>query len=203
MDSCCDSKQNELERFGKSHRTVLILVFSINLSMFLLEGTFGILAGSTALLSDAADMFGDATIYGLSLWALGKSLLWNARISFIKGLIMLCVSVGILFQAAYRFMQGGLPIAETMGWVGFTALLANLVCAALLLKHRSDDINMRSTWLCTRNDVLNNLAVLLAAFLVTRFQSPWPDLAIGLGMATLFSISAFNILKESRAKMRA
>lgn len=201
MDSCCESKQSELEALGKSHRTVLVLVFWINLSMFFIEGGFGLLAGSTSLLSDSADMFGDATIYGLSIWALGKSAGWNARISYFKGWIMLGLSVGIVVQALIRFFGGGIPSAETMGWVGATALFANLMCAVLLLKHRNDDINMRSTWLCTRNDVLNNLAVLVASFLVLKLESFWPDLIIGLGMATLFSISAFSILKESRSQL--
>ncbi len=164
--------------------------------MFLVEAWAGILAHSTALLADSVDMLGDAIVYGFSLYAIGRGARWQVRAAMLKGIIMAAFGVGILAQVILKTVYGFMPTVEVMGVVGGVALAANLVCLLLLWQHRGDDINMRSAWMCSRNDVIGNVGVLLAALLVHFMGSPWPDMVIGLMIATLFVRSAIRILSE-------
>ncbi len=202
MDSCCDDKACELAKIPADQRRVLVVVLVINLVMFGVEGVYGIVARSTSLLADSLDMLGDALVYGFSLYAIGRSPRWNAGVSAMKGGIMSLFGIGVLVQAVYRFGSPGLPVAETMGWVGALALAANLTCAVLLLRHRNDDLNMRSTWLCSRNDVIVNLGVLAAAAAVALTGSKYPDLVVGVLISGLVLRSAAEILLESRAALQ-
>ena len=195
--SCCDSKSNELEQVAAKQSRVLWVVLFINLAMFFVEGISGFMSKSLSLMADSLDMLGDAFVYGISLYVIGRSIKWNARVSMIKGLVMATFSVGVLANANQKFLTPGIPIAETMGIVGTLALVANFICAALLLKHRNDDLNMRSTWLCSRNDVIANLGVLGAAGAVALTSSKYPDLIVGIAIAVLVLKSAFHVLKES------
>jgi cation diffusion facilitator family transporter len=202
MDACCDTKAEELNTLRDKHRKVLILVLAINAVLFIVEAIAGFLAHSTALLADSLDMFGDALVYGFSLYVLWRSAEWKAIAAILKGAIMAVFGVGVLIEAVHKIATGVMPVAETMGVVGIVVLSGNGLCFLLLFRHRSDDLNMRSTWLCSRNDIIANLSVLVAAAGVRIFQSSWPDIIIGAVIAALFLRSAFTVLSESVAKLQ-
>lgn len=197
MDSCCAAKSTELQALKATQKRILQIVLTINAVFFLVELVAGLLARSTALLADSMDMFGDALVYGFSLYVLWKSAKWRASAGVLKGLIMAAFGLAVVGEAFHKLAVPVLPSGETMGIVGVSVLLANTVCFILLYRHRSDDINMRSTWLCSRNDILANVSVLVAAAGVTIFQSSWPDILIGASIAGLFLKSAFTVLHES------
>jgi len=139
--------------------------------MFLAEFVAGLLAGSVALLADSLDMLGDSLVYGFSLYVVNRSLQWKARAALAKAAVMAAFGLFVLAQLVYKLLHPALPIAEAMGLVGALALAANAVCFALLWRHRAEDINMRSVWLCSRNDILANVGVALAAGAVWMTQS--------------------------------
>ena len=202
MDECCNAKQTELQSLSERHRRVLWYVLAINIAMFLIEGTYGVIARSTALLADSLDMLGDAFVYAISIYAIGRSTRWNASIALIKGTVMAVFGIGVIAQAFFRFLSPSVPVAETMGIVGGLALGANIICATLLMRHRHDDINMRSTWLCSRNDVIANIGVLIAAGSVAITESKYPDLLVGAAISLLVLRSSFSVLRESLREFR-
>ena len=197
MDDCCDSKAEELAALRLRQGRVLVIVLAVNASMFCVEFGAGVVAGSTALLADSLDMLGDSLVYGFSLFVLHRSLAWRARAALFKGGIMAAFGVGVLVEAALRLQAGVPPVVPVVAAVGCVALLANAYCFSLLWRHRGDDINLRSTWLCSRNDLVANAAVLLAAGLVAVTGSVWPDVLIGAGIATLFLRTAGSVLRDS------
>ncbi len=170
--------------------------------MFLVEAVAGILSYSTALLADSVDMLGDAIVYGFSLYVVGRGAMWQARAAALKGIIMAVFGLGVLAQVIVKVVQGLVPSANVMGAIGVLALAANVFCLLLLWRHRGDDINMRSAWVCSRNDVIGNAGVLLAAVGVTLTGSAWPDIAIGLLVAGVFCRSAILVLREVRYEFR-
>jgi Co/Zn/Cd efflux system component len=172
-------------------------VLAINAFMFGIEFGAGLLAGSTALLGDSLDMLGDSFVYGFSLYVLHRSRVWRARAALAKGL----VGLGVLLEAGLRLRIGFPPAAPVMAGIGTLALAANTSCFLLLWRHRADDLNLRSTWLCSRNDLVANSAVLVAAALVAEFQALWPDLLVGIGIALLFLRTALGVLRESGAEL--
>ena len=202
MSSCCENKSCELETLRVTQSRTLKWVLAINLSMFFIEYSAGILAHSTALLADSLDMLGDALVYGFSLYVLNRSQKWLAVSALFKGLIMLAFGLFVLAEAGYKIINPVLPTAELIGSIGLLALLANLVCLRLLWSHKTDDINMRSVWLCSRNDVIANSGVILAAGAVWLLQSRWPDIVVGLAIAILFLRSAWSVLSESITQIR-
>ncbi|PIK14858.1 cation diffusion facilitator family transporter [Halobacteriovorax sp. JY17] len=197
MKSCCESKSTELDQLREKQKNVLIIVLIINFSMFLVEFFYGLLSNSTALLSDSLDMLGDATVYAFSLYVINKSVKWKAKAAILKGVIITLFGLYVFGEALYKAMSDVLPAAKTMGAVGLLALTANASCLFLLLRHREDDINMKSTWICSRNDIIANVGILLAAGLVYLLESKWPDIIIGMIIAGVFLRSAFAILGES------
>jgi cation diffusion facilitator family transporter len=197
MDDCCEQKADELTALRGEHKRVLTAVLIINAGLFVVEAAAGLLANSTALLADSLDMLGDSLVYGFSLYVLWRSAAWKARAALLKGVIMAVFGVGVLIQAVHKLIVGVIPVAETMGIVGLLVLLGNGVCFLLLLRHRSDDLNMRSTWLCSRNDIIANLSVLAAAAGVKVFEASWPDILVGAAISVLFSRSAFAVIRES------
>lgn len=201
--SCCESKSAELELLRKGQKSVLIWVLVINAVMFVVEFVFGWISQSTALMADSLDMFGDATVYAFSLYVIYKGPVWRARAGLLKGLIMALFGMFVLGQAFYRIYLGVLPAGEIMGIIGALALGANLVCLALLYRHRSDDINMRSTWLCSRNDIVANVSVLVASAIVIKTETLWPDTLVALGIAGLFLKSAFQVISEAKQELKA
>jgi cation diffusion facilitator family transporter len=202
MDDCCEHKAEELSTLRGEHKRVLTAVLIINAVLFVVEAAAGLLANSTALLADSLDMLGDSLVYGFSLYVLWRSAAWKARAALLKGAIMAVFGAGVLLELVYKTISGIVPSAETMGIIGALVLLGNGICFLLLFTHRSDDINMRSTWLCSRNDIIANLSVLTAAAGVKFFDSSWPDIFVGAAIAALFLKSAFTVLHESFLELR-
>jgi cation diffusion facilitator family transporter len=201
MDECCEAKSDELAALRLRQGRVLGIVLAVNLIMFCVEFGGGLLAGSTALLADSLDMLGDSLVYGFSLFVLHRSPVWRARAALAKGGIMAAFGVGVLLEAAFRLRAGIPPVVPLMAAIGTLALVANASCFALLWRHRSDDINLRSTWLCSRNDLIANGAVLIAAGLVAWSKSPWPDFIVGASVAVLFLRTASSVLRESLSEL--
>jgi len=202
MDACCETKGQELTALRGRQGRVLRIVLVVNAAMFCIEVAAGLLVGSTALLGDALDMLGDTFVYGFTLYVIHRGTVWRARAALSKGLIMLGLGCGVLVQAAVQLFAGVVPEARSMAGVGVLAFAANAFCFALLWRHRSDDINLRSTWLCSRNDLIANAAVLAAALLVAGTHSLWPDLLVGLGIALLFLRTSVGVLRESLDELR-
>ena len=202
MEECCEAKATELAALRSRQGRVLVAVLVINAMMFFVEFGAGLLSGSTALLADSLDMLGDAFVYGFSLLVLHRSLAWRARAALAKGLIMGAFGVGVLVQASLHVGAGVAPLAPVMVAIGALALAANTLCFGLLWRHRTDDINLRSTWLCSRNDLIANGAVLVAGGLVAWTQSFWPDVIVGLAIAALFLRTAVSVIRESVAELR-
>lgn len=175
---------------------------AINAVMFVAEGTAGLLAHSTALLADALDMLGDAFVYGLSLYALHRGAGWRAGAALTKGMIMAAFGVGVVIEAVLKLVAGVVPEGSLMGMFGLLALVANVSCLVLLLRHRRDDLNMRSTWVCSCNDVIANGGVLLAAAGVALTGTAWPDILIGLLIAGIFLSSAGGGIRASLTEFR-
>lgn len=203
MKSCCEAKADDLKILREKQAKVLKAVLAINLVMFVVEFTGGWISLSTALMADSLDMLGDATVYGFSLYVLHKSEKWRASAALLKGVIIALFGLGVLAQAIYHALNDGLPAFEGMGLIGALALGANALCLYLLTRHKNDDLNMRSTYICSRNDIISNTGVLVAAALVWVTGSKWPDIAIGLVIAFVFLRSALPILWESWAALRA
>jgi len=201
MNGCCGNEV--LEQGHKLRRATLITVLWINGAMFVVEFVAGLLADSTGLLADSADNLGDALTYGLSLYVLHRSLRWRSGAASIKGLIQIVFGLGIAGTIAYKTVFGFEPLAPAMALVASLALIANLVCFTLLLKHRGEDINMRSVWLCSRNDVIGNLGVLIAAGLVALTDTFWPDVVVGSILAVLFIWTGIGVIRESLSTWRA
>jgi len=201
MDPCCEAKATELAALRLRQGRVLVVVLAVNAAMFCVEFGAGLLSGSTALLADSLDMLGDSMVYAFSLLVLHKSLAWRARAALAKGVIMAAFGVGVLLEAAFRLRAGVPPLVSIMAVIGTLALAANALCFSLLWRFRADDINLRSTWLCSRNDLIANGAVLGAAGLVAWFQSLWPDVIVGAGIAVLFLRTSAVVLRESLAEL--
>lgn len=202
MSDACSHLEEDLASSHGPKRRILWIVLVLNLIMFFVEGIAGWLAQSNALMADALDMLGDAAIYGFSLFVIQLAPIWRTRSGILKATIMSLFAFGILGSAVYRVSHQVVPVASAMGIVGSLALLINLFCAYLLLRFRDDDVNMRSAWLCSRNDVLANLGVLAAAGGVAWTGSHWPDLAVGVIIAGLILQSSFGIFKEAKVELK-
>ncbi len=202
-DSCCEGKGSELAELRDRQRRVLWIVLVINALLFVVEFGVGWVARSTALLGDSLDMLGDALVYAFSIWVLHRGARWRARASLSKGLVQLGFGLLVLGQALSKLVTGFDVDAGAMGWMGAVALAGNAYCFYLLWSHRSDDLNMQSTWLCSRNDLIANSGVLIAAALVAVLGSGIPDVVVGLGIAALFLRTAVQVIAASRAELRA
>lgn len=202
MSSCCEDKACAVEALRESQGETLKAVLAINAVMFVVELSAGLLAGSTALLSDSLDNLGDALTYGLSIYAISKDAKSKARVALFKGLLILLAALFVLAQVGYRALYGGTPIFEAMGAVSLLALIGNSVCLALLWKHRTTDVNMSSVWECSRNDIVGNVAVFVAAGLVWLTNAKWPDLAVGLLLSLWLLSSSARVLRTSSSELR-
>lgn len=203
MSDCCQDKSCEIDALRARQGGTLKIVLAINAVMFLVELGAGLAAHSVALLADSLDMLGDALVYGFSLYVIARGARMKAMAALLKGGIMAAFGLFVLGQALYKIFVPQLPGFETIGAVGLLALAANGVCLALLWRHRTEDINMRSVWLCSRNDIIANVSVLCAAAGVWLTGSGWPDIAVGLALAALFLKSAAGVLGEARTELRA
>lgn len=200
---CCTQAACEIDKLRQRQSTTLKAVLGINLVMFLVEVVAGLLAGSTALLADSLDMLGDALAYGFSLYVVARSDAWKAGSALLKGGIMAAFGFFTLGHAAWKLLHPQIPQPETVGVIGLLALLANSLCLYLLWSHRTEDVNMRSVWLCSRNDIIANVSVLAAAAGIRLTGTQWPDLLVGLGIAAIFLHSALAVIRDARRTYKA
>jgi Co/Zn/Cd efflux system component len=202
MDCCGHRQTSDPERGNPSYRRALWIVLGINAGMFLVEIGAGLAAGSASLQADALDFLGDAANYGISLLVVGMALRYRAMAAFAKGVSMGAFGLWVIATVVWHAVQGTLPSAVMMGAVGFAALTANAISFGILWFYRTGDANMRSAWICTRNDVLGNLAVLLAALGVLGTGAGWPDILVAATMAALALQGASTVLRQSLGEMR-
>ena len=203
MTDCCSEAACEIEKLRERQYGTLKWVFIINTVMFSVELVAGLLASSTALLADSLDMLGDSISYSLSLYVVAKSDRWKALSAIIKGSIMAFFGLFVLGQAVFKILNPAVPIYETIGIIGLIALAANAFCLFLLWKHKEEDINMRSVWLCSRNDIIANVSVLGAAAGVWFTKEQWPDILVGIAIAVLFLSTSIHVLREAVAMKSA
>ena len=184
------------------YRRRLWAVIAINAGMFVVEVVSGRIAGSQALFADSLDFFGDAMTYGLSLAVIGQALALRSKVAMLKGVSLLLMGLWVAGSTLWRVYAGGVPDAPVMGAIGFLALLANVASVLILMSYKDGDANVRSVWLCSRNDAIGNVAVVLAAAGVWGTATGWPDLAVAGLMSGLFLWSSFQIIAQARAEMR-
>jgi Co/Zn/Cd efflux system component len=199
MDSCgsCCGSNVKFEGLSADYRRRLWLVIGINAAMFIIEMTAGVLSRSQALQADALDFLGDTLTYGISLAVIGMSLRARATAALFKGLSLTLMGLWIFGSTAYHVLVLGLPRAEIMGAIGFLALAANVTSVLILVKYKDGDANVRSVWLCSRNDAIGNVAVVIAAAGVWGTATAWPDLIVAAIMASLFLYSSAQILRQA------
>ena len=185
------------------YRRALWIALLVNVAMFGVESYSGWESASVSLLADAVDFLGDAGNYAISLVVLGLAPIWRARTALFKGISMCAYGVFVLSQAAWHLLTGVVPTATTMGFIGFAALVANLGVALLLYTYRNGDANMRSVWLCTRNDAIGTVAVMLAALGVFGAGSGWPDIAVAGVMSALSLSAARSVIWQARNELNA
>lgn len=198
MKGCCENG-SELELLRKRQSGTLKVVLGINAVMFLVIVAAALYAGSSALLADSLDNLGDALTYGLSLWAVHLGLLMKARVAFFKGLLILLAALAVLAQIVYKLVHPAVPLFEVMGVFSLLALAANGLCLALLWRHKSEDINMSSVWECSRNDIVANISVFVAAAGVWATASRWPDLLVAFFLVLFLLRSAGRVLSSAHA----
>ncbi|WP_298674342.1 cation transporter [uncultured Sphingomonas sp.] len=192
--SCCgETTRVENARW----RRALMIALCVNLTMFAIEIVAGVAADSAALKADALDFLGDSANYAISLGVAGLALAWRARAALVKGATIFAFGLWVLASALWSIGHGGLPHADAMGTVGLLALIANGAVALMLYRHRSGDANMRSVWICSRNDAIGNAAVMLAALGVFGTGSAWPDLLVAGIMASLALWGGAQILQQA------
>lgn len=199
---CCEHETSEAQLRDAAYRRVLWAALAINGVMFAIEISAGLAANSVALQADALDFLGDTATYAISLFVIGMSLKARAKAALAKGGAMALLGVWVIASTVWHIAYGSAPEAFTMGAVGVAALLANAVVFALLWAYRSGDSNMRSVWLCSRNDVIGNCAVLLAALGVFGTGTAWPDITVAAIMATLALQGAWTVLRQARGELR-
>ncbi len=183
-------------------RRMLWIVLILNAFMFFLELWQGLKADSSALLADSMDFFSDSLSYVITLYVIQKHIHIRAKAALIKASLMLVLAGAALTQGVYNLIEQATPIYSTMGWVGTLALVVNIASALLLYSSRGRDSNMHSVWLCSRNDAFANILILCAAYLVYITSSPYPDLAVALGIAWLEGHSALKIIAHAKSELK-
>lgn len=184
-------------------RKMLWIVLALNAAMFFLELWQGVAAGSTALIADSMDFFSDSISYAITLYVIQKHIHTRAKAALLKASFMLLLAACALMQGGYNLLHHTTPEYETMGWVGALALAVNIISAILLFSSRGRDSNMRSVWLCSRNDAFANIMILIAAYLVFATNSLYPDLLVALGIAWLEGGSAIKIIRHAKEELRS
>lgn len=204
MSRCCGDDLCSSQRPAEGRwRLALWLALAINAGMFAVEGVAGLLSGSASLQADALDFLGDAANYAISLGVVGMALVWRARAALLKGVTMLAFGSWVAGVTLWGMWNGQTPAAEVMGVIGFMALIANVVTAIMLFRFRNGDANMRSVWICSRNDAIGNLAVMIAALGVFGTGTRWPDLAVAAIMAGLALQGGWIIVQQARAELKS
>jgi Co/Zn/Cd efflux system component len=201
--ACGCSGNPRFDGVDPNYKRVLWIVIAINAVMFITEMVAGKRAGSQALQADALDFLGDALTYGLSLAVIGMSLKIRSSAALLKGVSLLLMGLWVFGSTVYQILILGVPSAQIMGLIGLLALAANLISVLLLMRYKDGDANVRSVWLCSRNDAIGNVAVLAASFVVFLTASAWPDLIVAMIMAGLFLRSAQLILVQSWREFRS
>ena len=200
-EHCCQHKAKELEKLQQRQAKILWIILIINAVMFVVEFSGGIKAASLSLTGDSLDMLGDALVYGCSLYVIQKGKKAQARSAILKGGIMFLTAIAVFARATYQLFAQTVPTAQLMSEIGILALVANIICFFLLIRHRNDNINMSSVWLCSRNDIIANTSVLLTAGLVFLTGSFLPDFILGLLLTVVFAQSAGKVLQKARAEL--
>ena len=203
MSDCGCGNDVKFDGLSAAYKRMLWAVIAINAAMFVVEMGAGLLAGSQALKADALDFLGDTATYAITLLVIGMAPFWRARAALLKGLSLGAMGLWVFGATAYHVLVRGIPQAEVMGAIGLLALIANLTSVLLLLKYRDGDANVRSVWLCSRNDAIGNLAVIVAASGVWVTGTAWPDLIVAGIMASLFLWSSTQIIRQARVELRA
>jgi len=198
-DDLCKTDQPPAGRW----RLALWLALAINAGMFAVEGAAGLMSGSASLQADSLDFLGDAANYAISLGVVGLALTWRARAALLKGATMLLFGGWVAGMTLWGVWKGATPEAPVMGAVGLAALIANVVTAMMLFRFRNGDANMRSVWICSRNDAIGNVAVMLAALGVLGTGTRWPDLAVAAVMAGLALQGGVQIVRHALAELKA
>lgn len=201
VGGCCGANVR-FDGMDARYKTILWIVIAINGAMFLTEMIAGRIAGSQALQADALDFLGDTLTYGISLAVIGMSIRVRSMAALAKGFSLSVMGLWVLGSTAWQVLVLGVPRAEIMGVIGVMALAANLASVALLAPYKDGDANVRSVWLCSRNDAIGNVVVMFAALGVWGTASAWPDLAVAALMAALFLNSSFLILRQALAEYR-
>lgn len=203
MSACCSGGcASDKPVADPKYRRILWVALILNAGMFLVEMVGGLASGSASLLADAVDFFGDAFNYLVSIAILGLSLTIRARAALVKGVTMGAYGLFVLGTAAWHFTAGTVPEAGTMGAIGVLALAVNVFVAVLLFAYRTGDSNMRSVWLCSRNDAIGNLAIILAALGVFGTGTGWPDIAVAAVMGVLGLTAARTVIAQARSEMQ-
>jgi Co/Zn/Cd efflux system component len=200
--SCGCGENKAFDGMSADYKRRLWMVIAINAAMFIAEMIAGQLAGSQALKADALDFLGDAATYGISLAVIGAAASTRANAALVKGTSLLAMGLWVLGSTAWRVFAQGVPEAEVMGIVGFMALAANVTSVLLLMRYKDGDANVRSVWLCSRNDAIGNIAVMVAALGVWGTATGWPDLIVAAVMASLFLSSSWQIITHAMAEKR-
>lgn len=198
---CCNHDHQSPPQPDPKYRRILWIALIINALMFVVEIIFSQRADSVSLLADSIDFLGDAANYGLSIWVLAMSVQTRAKASLVKAASMGVFGIAVLGHAIWNAVAGVVPDAQTMTLIGFLALVANVSVAILLYAYRNGDSNMRSVWLCTRNDALGNIAVIIAAIGVFGTGTAWPDLIVASIMASLALTAAWQVVKQARQEL--
>jgi len=202
MSAGCGQDHGTFDGASRAFKNCLWAVIAINAAMFVVEMTAGHISKSQSLQADALDFFGDAMTYGLSLAVIGSSLKVRSNAALFKGFSLLAMGIWVFGSTVYQVFYVGTPQAEIMGMIGFLALFANVASVLLLYKFKDGDANVRSVWLCSRNDAIGNVAVIIAALGVWGTSTGWPDLAVAGLMAGLFLWSAIQIITQARREAR-
>lgn len=199
--SCCGGHDIKVNDHNKAFKVALWIALGLNLAMFFVEVIFGVLSHSLSLKADAIDFLGDSANYFATLFVLNAVVTTKAKVSLLKALFMFGFGVWVFIEAVMRFNSPEIPHSFTMGWVGVLALVVNIIAALILYKFKDGDSNMQSVWLCSRNDAIGNIAVVLASFGVYTFSSKWPDLLVALFMVTLSITAAYRVLKIAKKEI--
>lgn len=200
--ACTCSHEPAPKQPNSKFRTALWIALVINLAMFFVELIGGAYAHSSALWADSLDFFGDAVNYAISLAVLGASLYWRATVALAKGIVMATFGLVVIVKVIYAYIQGIPPEALTMGAIGILALIANVVSAVVLYAFRDGDSNMRSVWLCSRNDAIGNVAVIMAAIGVFGTGSMFPDIIVAVIMAVLGLTGGYQVIKKAQEERK-
>lgn len=183
---------------NKEESSVLITLLAINACMFVIEISLGIYSESTALIADSLDMLADATVYGIGLYAIGRSLLSKIRAAYISGVFQVLLGAAVSIEVLRRFIWGSEPESLLMISVGIVALIANVICLKLIYKHRKGEVHMRASWIFSKNDVIANLGIIFAGILVYTLESRYPDLIIGLFISIIVIRGGIHICNDAR-----